>query len=244
MRTSDDTFEGLVNRVDQAPTSIDLQKITFDFFKSLGATSIIYHLLPPIGATPMDPARSIHSWGFPMEWARKYTKERYFEHNPIIRKGRSKNQAFLWSDIRNENNLTEDEEIFLREMDEANLGDGIAIPTYGPNGYNGSLAFGLALDSVQLTQTQILLAQIIAQLAHQRHCLIIRFVGEKKISFSNQERQVIHWMALGKSNSVIADILDISQHTVDTYARRIYEKLDVSDRLSATLRGMSRGILH
>ena len=52
-----------------------------------------------------------------------------------------------------------------------------------------------------------------------------------------------NWVAKGKSNSVIADIIGISPNTVDTYLRRIFEKLEVSDRVTAALRGLAIGLI-
>ena len=49
-------------------------------------------------------------------------------------------------------------------------------------------------------------------------------------------------MCEGKSNSVIAQILEISSSSVDMYVRRIFAKLDVTDRTAACLRGYSLGL--
>ena len=59
---------------------------------------------------------------------------------------------------------------------------------------------------------------------------------------SAREKEVIHWVARGKSNSVIGDILGCSAHTVDTHLRRIFAKLDVSDRISAAVRAVALGL--
>jgi DNA-binding CsgD family transcriptional regulator len=53
---------------------------------------------------------------------------------------------------------------------------------------------------------------------------------------SPRETEVMAWVARGKSNSVIADILGISSHTVDAHLRRAYSKLGVYERVSATVR--------
>ena len=60
---------------------------------------------------------------------------------------------------------------------------------------------------------------------------------------SSREKEILDWVARGKSNSVIAEILEISPGTVDTYMRRIYVKLDVSDRTSAAVKGVGMGLI-
>ena len=60
---------------------------------------------------------------------------------------------------------------------------------------------------------------------------------------SARELEILDWVARGKSNSVIADILSLSGATVDTYLRRIYDNLDVSDRTSAAVRGVGMGLI-
>lgn len=53
---------------------------------------------------------------------------------------------------------------------------------------------------------------------------------------SKRELEVMRWVSLGKSNSVVAEILGISVGSVDTYMRRIFQKLGVNDRTSAALK--------
>ena len=64
-----------------------------------------------------------------------------------------------------------------------------------------------------------------------------------KNPLSGREMEILDWVARGKSNSVIAEILNLSAGTVDTYLRRIYDKLDVSDRTSAAVRGVGMGLI-
>jgi LuxR family quorum-sensing system transcriptional regulator CciR len=60
---------------------------------------------------------------------------------------------------------------------------------------------------------------------------------------SNRELDVLHWMAQGRSNPAIARELGLSHETVDTYIRRLFAKLNVSDRTSAVVKGVSRGLV-
>jgi DNA-binding CsgD family transcriptional regulator len=56
---------------------------------------------------------------------------------------------------------------------------------------------------------------------------------------SLREREVLDWLAGGKTDRDIADILGISHRTVHKHLQRIYEKLGVENRTSAVMRGMS-----
>jgi DNA-binding CsgD family transcriptional regulator len=50
-------------------------------------------------------------------------------------------------------------------------------------------------------------------------------------------------VALGKSNTDIGTILQISPHTVGTYLKRILRKLAVSSRTTAAVRAAQLGLL-
>ena len=63
------------------------------------------------------------------------------------------------------------------------------------------------------------------------------------ISMSPREIEILRWIARGKSTPVIAEILGISRHTVDTLMRRIFEKLSVHDRTAAAVKGLQMGLL-
>jgi two-component system nitrate/nitrite response regulator NarL len=60
---------------------------------------------------------------------------------------------------------------------------------------------------------------------------------------SDRERQVLELMADGLSSSAIGERLHLSESTVKTYVRRVYEKLGVSNRSAAIAEAMRRRIL-
>jgi DNA-binding NarL/FixJ family response regulator len=62
-------------------------------------------------------------------------------------------------------------------------------------------------------------------------------------SLSDRETEVLRLIAKGFSFPEIADILHISAHTVTTYVRRIYEKLEVNSRGSAVYEAVSLGLI-
>ena len=58
------------------------------------------------------------------------------------------------------------------------------------------------------------------------------------ISLTRREAEVLSWVAQGKSNTVIAEIMGVSSHTIDNYLRRTYAKIDVNNRTSAAVKAL------
>ena len=59
-------------------------------------------------------------------------------------------------------------------------------------------------------------------------------------SLTPREREVMQWLAGGKTDRDIGEILGISPRTVHKHLQRIYEKLGVETRTAAVVRAMSR----
>jgi len=86
--------------------------------------------------------------------------------------------------------------------------------------------------------------QWVCQLAHLRYCVLLIPTLGPAPQLTERETEVLGWVARGKSNTSIAEILGISVHTVDAHLRRVYLKLGVFDRISAALRGIGIGLIH
>lgn len=62
-------------------------------------------------------------------------------------------------------------------------------------------------------------------------------------TLSKQEVVVLRYLSKGFSSADIADLLDISSHTVTTYIKRIYRKLAVHSRSQAVYEAHKMGII-
>jgi DNA-binding CsgD family transcriptional regulator len=60
-----------------------------------------------------------------------------------------------------------------------------------------------------------------------------RTVLKQKLAVTEREAEVLLWIARGKSNRDIAEILDLSPRTVNKHLEQIYAKLGVENRTSA-----------
>ena len=60
---------------------------------------------------------------------------------------------------------------------------------------------------------------------------------------SDREKEILQLMTTGLIKKEIADRLTLSVHTVDTYLRRIYEKLEVNTRTGAVAKALKEGLI-
>lgn len=61
--------------------------------------------------------------------------------------------------------------------------------------------------------------------------------------FTQREREVLHWMRLGKSNEEIGIILGISRWTAKVHVRNVLKKLHASTRAHAVAQAVEQGII-
>lgn len=60
---------------------------------------------------------------------------------------------------------------------------------------------------------------------------------------SEREKEILQLVVTGLIKKEIADRLTLSIHTVDTYLRRIYEKLEVNTRTGAVAKALKEGLV-
>lgn len=148
-----------------------------------------------------------------------------------------------WSDVWRSTELTAEERDFLTALRSINFSDGFSMPCYGPNNRNAVVGLSKMADGTDHSDDHMAHLHFAAQAAHLRICALFSDEVTRDRQLSRREKEILDWVARGKSNGVIAEILEISPGTVDTYMRRIYEKLEVSDRTSAAVKGVGLGLI-
>ena len=128
-------------------------------------------------------------------------------------------------------------------LKEEGISNGIALPVFGPQARNALVGIGFFPDTPRLSDDSIFEIQQASQCAHLRFCALTEGERPAYPKLSPRELEVLRWIAKGKSNSVIAEIMGVSRHTVDTITRRVFDKLRVTDRTRAVVRAIGGGLL-
>lgn len=220
-----------------------LWEIFFRFFRGTDVQRVSYLHFPPVGAPDSRELR-IRSDGFPEALISRYIEERLYRHNPVVTLARDQLEPVYWDDALRNASLTSEEREFVEAFHAAGLGEGVGIPVYGPNGRDGHCGLGFVAGVRRLPPEVLSEYQWVCQLAHLRYCALLQSMFGPQPKLSGREIEVLGWVARGKSNGLIGEILGISAHTVDAHMRRICLKLGVSDRISAAIRGIGIGVVH
>ena len=64
-----------------------------------------------------------------------------------------------------------------------------------------------------------------------------------KIYLTERERNVLFYLTSGLKNEEISKILNISVHTTKAHLEAIYEKLEVTNRVQATIKAIKLGLI-
>lgn len=60
---------------------------------------------------------------------------------------------------------------------------------------------------------------------------------------TNREREILNWVASGKTNREIADALGISDQTVKNHLKNILQKLQLENRVQLTRYAIEQGLV-
>jgi LuxR family transcriptional regulator/LuxR family quorum-sensing system transcriptional regulator CciR len=163
--------------------------------------------------------------------------------DPVLNLSPERSQPYLWRDIEDLKKLDEKEKQFMQEASEFGLENGLAIPLFGPRGEAVYVTFGTRDKQLNINKEEQYQIQHMFYRLYNRYLELRDQKQEQRPQLTGREKEVLNWVAAGKSNSVIADILKISEHTVDTLLRRSFQKLNVSSRVAAVLKAVQHGLI-
>ena len=119
---------------------------------------------------------------------------------------------------------------------------GVVVPVFGPLFRNGYFCYHSYEDRT-VTEMDMMVLHSISQTAYLKLLDIMYKTGDRERTLSGRELEAINMIARGKSNPEVAAAMSVSVNTINTLLKRIFEKLDVSDRVSAVMRAYALGYI-
>lgn len=176
---------------------------------------------------------------YPKEWMDYYHASNFFAHDPVVAEMNKTNGPFTWDGLSKGKDLTKLEPRILNEAKEIKINSGISI---GIHFGFGEVAGVSVANTHNLSKPDLNIMRKLYILSMQFHQVFSDHnqgeIPSKIKSLTKREVEILHWIAEGKSDQSIADILMVQHSTIRYHMGNIFNKLEVNDRTLAVIKAI------
>jgi LuxR family transcriptional regulator/LuxR family quorum-sensing system transcriptional regulator CciR len=237
-----ETLLSFLEQSAQADTDEALCHAFKAFVETFGVEAFGYQVLP----SPFDAADTSFDFEyntFPEAMQDVYFEERLYDHDPVTSRAATALQPQFWFEVEQTTPGTRFSQRLFELLRQSGFVDGFTIPVFGPYGLAAFVACGRFSGAFNLAAIQLRMLQLGCQELYSRTIMLRDYDAPAPPHLSEREVEILQWLARGKSNAVIAAILGVSPHTVDTIMRRAFVKLNASNRIAAVLKALRVGLI-
>lgn len=182
---------------------------------------------------------------YPEDWAAYYFENQLEQIDPVTQRIMHSNTPFTWATLEKHFLITPEQKNIMEQGKEAGLNNGIGIPFHGPYGELSAMGIASSEKTIDMNSTSLSIVHLLSVQFYTAYMQIAaKQIGpQDQIYLTPREREVILWCIKGKSNGVIADILNISEHGVKFHIQNIMKKLDASSRVTAVVKAIRLGLI-
>jgi DNA-binding CsgD family transcriptional regulator len=232
--------EGPLNHQNADPAGI--LKTFWQDAQARGVQRCSVFVVPPFHSALTTGVRQFW-WGYDPEWMAHYLAVRPDRRDEVPDFVIDHGKPMLWADAIKLVPETDENRALKSKFFSYHQNDGVSAPLYGPNGNKALLtfSFGVVLESAEVPH-----AKEIIRLGCRAFSDFVIHQQNRNVAatpLSPRELQIVALSAKGQSNKELARTLGISPSSVDTYLRRAFAKLGVTDRAQAVLRCLSLGLV-
>lgn len=190
-----------------------------------------------------SPDAGVRIHNYPGEWAAWFDARGLGVSDPIHRASHMTAKGFRWREVPRLIALTKNDHLVLDAARAHGIGDGFTIPANIPGEARGSCSFATA-DAVPLSEASLGCAQLVGLFAFEaaRRIELARPSAPLPI-LTDRQRECVLWVARGKTDWEIAQILGVSHATVIEHVRNARERYGTSNRLVLAVRVIFDGAL-
>lgn len=227
----------------QSASSIgDLLTLGTENAQHLGFSRMTYHQLPAIGNYAGDGLPRYFAYNIPEFVQASYVAVYSKKIDPLIQYVIETGLPIWLSEAVKLDVFKENGHSKIIERTIELLGNGLAIPLYGPKLKLGYLFLAFGDSSHKPTDFRKWISSSTANVFHTRYCKLTNSVAQK-VNLTVREMEVLELVVMGKTNREIALILEISVHTVNTYMKSLFLKFGTTDRVSTVLNALTHDVI-
>jgi DNA-binding CsgD family transcriptional regulator len=238
------TLEEFITQSNGAPSQEEVFALFQKALKDLGYDSVVYSLLTDHPSIGRKAGHGVMG-NYPADWMDYYMAKGYFVKDPIPKHAFTTADAYTWEHVVETGSISSRQKRLMHEAQEAKLLSGAAVAIYGPNFEVAGVGLASSAGGVKPSGDML---SVIRALSHQFHFAYSQFdlprgLPARQVYLTPREREILSYSAEGKSVSVIASIVSLSDGTVKFHLKNIYAKLDVSSRQTAVVKAIRLGLI-
>ena len=208
--------------------------------RALGFEYCAYGLRVP---TPISNPRTVMLSNYPLDWQARYASAGYLATDPTVAHGRLSQTPLPWTDA-----LFNATPTLWEESQSFGLRYGWAQSSLDAVGVGGMLSLARScevLSPAELAKQEVKMRWLvnISHMALSR-IFVSNLVKDAQPDLTSREVEVLKWTADGKSSNEIADLLSISENTVNFHIKNSVVKLRTTNRTAAVVRAAMLGLLN
>lgn len=222
----------------QRAQSVDQQRdVLLAFLRDSGFRYFTYHIVKLQGVSGVQP---LFTTNYPDEWVNHYGQQAYMRHDPVVVEGPRRQLPFRWTDVAQPRDLDPVQRRIFTEASDFRISNGLTIPIHGRDGEYAALNLipdGRPEEQVRTLEQQFHLGHLVAFYWHSlAGARMLEQQGQAfpeaapKPALSEREREVLTWVARGKSTWDVAQILALSERTVIFHIENAKKKLNAATR--------------
>ena len=218
----------------QAGTQHGLLDIFGRIVTEAGGTGFAIAVLPAPDDLRISYSRDLNGY------CEHYTSAGFAPYCPVTRRVAHETHSFLWNDVL----VTHDDhmaQIVMGVASEFGITDGLVVPMQMRDGRKGSVFVCVPEDELREPALQWLTTLCMA--FHSRLMELGGVAQDDAGHLSAREREVLRWLAEGKSAEDVAEILGISAATVMFHYRNVAVRYGTLNRTHTVVEAMRRGSL-
>ncbi|HUO89814.1 MAG TPA: LuxR family transcriptional regulator [Rhizomicrobium sp.] len=167
---------------------------------------------------------------WPEEWLRHWLAQDYMRTDPVLHQLLSRNEPVRWSEA------TANDELGARILDEASefkMVDGFALPVYSRDGFVVGITIGT--DHYELGKQEEACLHLASIYFHAKleKLRALNTPQKRGPRLTPRERECLSWVAAGKTDWEISQILNIAEQTAHEYVQNALTKLNATTRAQA-----------
>jgi len=178
----------------------------------------------------------------PKEYIEHYKNQNYLVRDPMVTELRNSLNPFTWDEVQSRRKLSRAEQKIIDEGREFGMRDGLIIPIVT---MSGSLSVfspcGPDPDLTQRARSALEIIGIYSQQALKRALVREQRDDAAHTPLTPREREIMQWVAVGKSDDEIGEILNIGATTVTSHVENAKKKLDAFRRTYAVVQAIRFG---